>query len=192
MTWLQWKARQGGERALGVRPGRWNKSEPPQEHCGPACRPALPPASPMQQGDRPVSQGKARGPKSPQPRSTGCSSHTETVLHAGSQSSPQTQSGAGGGSYCSLQLLLFCLLISGGASAAADREPRREAGGGRFPQASGSGPAPLLAGCSRQSAGSRPSSLRLIFSVLSSPATQQVLNNVSPMASAWPTQGRGR
>lgn len=92
MTWLQWKARQGGERALGVRPGRWNKSEPPQEHCGPACRLALPPASPMQQGDRPVSQGKARGPKSPQPRSTGCSSHTETVLHAGSQSSPQTQS----------------------------------------------------------------------------------------------------
>lgn len=139
MTWLQWKARQGGERALGVRPGRWNKSEPPREHCGPACRPALPPASPMQQGDRPVSQGKARGPKSPQPRSTGCSSHTETVLHAGSQSSPQTQSGAGGGSYCSLQLLLFCLLISGGASAAADREPRREAGGGRFPQASAPG-----------------------------------------------------
>lgn len=70
----------------------------------------------------------------------------------GGQGSAVMGAGGGGGGYCSLQLLLFCLLISGGASAAADREPRREAGGGRFPQASGSGPLR----CSPGAPGSQP------------------------------------
>lgn len=65
MTWLQWKARQGGERALGVRPGRWNKSEPPREHCRPAFRPALPPGIAYAAGGQTCLPEKGKGPEEP-------------------------------------------------------------------------------------------------------------------------------